>query len=405
MIEEHTKKLAAYCLSCPVPRCETGCPVHNHIRDYIKAVKEDDMARAREILYGVNPFPQLTCRLCDYARQCQGHCVRAIRSVPVQIHALEMAISDSGFDETVSGSANCHRIAMIGAGPANLAAAKYLVRRGFQVEVYEALDEIGGAIFSGIPSYRFDKSYLQEIYNDLARAGVKFHFGTMVGRDVSLEELLKEYDRILAGIGAQSENTYGLQGDGCKAGLSLLYDLNVLHLQEEYRTKYRHAVVWGGGNVAMDCARSLIRLMDDVTVIYRRSEKEMPANHDEIEDAKKEGVKFAFLENIKSLSLDEQGRVTGVHAVKMHLGEPDDSGRARPIETVGSDYEIVCDLVVPAIGQKVDFAPLDGLHTTASHLSDHERVYVCGDAYLGPKTVAAAIHDGIEAAREIETSF
>ena len=133
MIEEHTKELAAYCLSCPVPRCETGCPVHNHIRDYIKAVKEDDMARAREILYGVNPFPQLTCRLCDYARQCQGHCVRAIRSVPVEIHALEMAISDSGFDETVSGSANCHRIAMIGAGPANLTAAKYLVRRGFHV--------------------------------------------------------------------------------------------------------------------------------------------------------------------------------------------------------------------------------------------------------------------------------
>ncbi len=399
------KELADYCLSCPKPRCETGCPTGNHIRDFIKALKEDNLALAADTLYAVNPFPELTSRLCDCERQCQGHCVRGIKGEPVSIQQIERYISDNSTRKTVAGVSNGHRIAIIGAGPAGLSAARDLLMKGYAVEVYDKNDQAGGAIYSGIPSYRFDKSYVTKIKEELEEAGVVFHFSCEVGKDISFETLQKDYDRILLGIGAQTERKYGLEGEGCEAGLSLLYNLNVAHKEEEYKKKYSGAVVWGGGNVAMDCARSLVRILDNVTIIYRRSEKEMPANRIEIEEAKEEGVKFAFLENIKELRLDEHGKVVGAHCIRMHLGEPDASGRARPIETEGSDYEIPCELVVPAIGQSVDFTPFGNLEKTEGHKTTIEHVYVAGDAYLSPKTVADAIRDGRAAAKEIDESF
>lgn len=399
------KGLANYCLSCPKPRCETGCPTGNHIRDFIKALKEDNLALAAETLYAVNPFPELTSRLCDCDRQCQGHCVRGIKGEPVSIQQIERYISDHSTRVTKAGESNGHRIAIIGAGPAGLAAARDLLMKGYAVDVYDKNDQAGGAIYSGIPSYRFDKSFVTKIKEELETAGVVFHFNCEIGKDVAFETLQKEYDRILLGIGAQTERKYGLEGEGCEAGLSLLYNLNVAHKEEEYKKKYTGAVVWGGGNVAMDCARSLVRILDNVTIIYRRSEKEMPANRIEIEEAKEEGVKFAFLENIKELRLDENGKVIGAHCIKMHLGEPDASGRARPIETEGSDYEIPCELVVPAIGQSVDFGPFGSLEKTEGHKTTIEHVYLAGDAYLSPKTVADAIRDGREAAKEIDASF
>ena len=405
-IDETTKERAAYCLSCPVPRCETGCPVGNHIRDYIKGIKEGNTEKAAEILYDVNPFPQLTCRLCDFNRQCQGHCVRGIKSTPVEIHSIEKFISDSVGRSYAKSEDNGRKVAIVGAGVAALAAAKDLRREGYAVDIYEKLDQAGGAIYSGIPSYRFDKKYLDEITKEMEDLGVVFHFNTNVD-ETMFNELKAKYDRVLLTVGAQVENKYGLDGEGCEAGLSLLYNLNVLHKAEEYKKKYHGAVVWGGGNVAMDCARSLVRILDEVTVIYRRSEKDIPANKDEIEDAKKEGVKFAFLENIKELRLDDAGKVVGAHCIRMHLGEPDASGRARPIETEGSDYEIPCELVVPAIGQKVSFAPFgaDVDKQEGTHESTVKGVYIAGDAYLGPKTVAACIKDGRDAAKEIMASF
>jgi len=406
-IDDLTQERADYCLSCPVPRCETGCPVGNHIRDYIKAIKEKNVEKAAEILYDVNPFPQLTCRLCDYARQCQGHCVRGIKFEPVQIHHIEQFISDNVGRQYKTGDDNGKKIAIVGAGISALAAAKDLRKNGYSVDIYEKLDKIGGAIYSGIPSYRFDKKYLDEIYDEEKNIGVNFHFNCEVGKDITFDELRKEYDRVLVTVGAQIENKYGLDGEGCEAGLSLLYNLNVLNKHDEYKSKYKRAIVWGGGNVAMDCARSLVRILDEVTIVYRRSEKEMPANRDEIEDAMKEGVKFAFLENIKELYHDENGKVVGAHCIKMELGEPDASGRARPVEIEGSDYDITCELVVPAIGQKVSFDILDKNldKKDETHLSTLDNVYLAGDAYLGPKTVAACIKDGRMAAKEIVESF
>ena len=396
MIEE----LTSYCLSCGRPLCETGCPVQNHICAYIKALKDGDIDHAAEVLYSADPFPELTSRLCDCTRQCQGHCVRGIKGEPVSVQQIERYISDHSKRHLVIKGKTGRKIAMIGAGPADLAAAVDLVVAGHHVEIYDKLEEVGGAVYSGIPDYRFDKWRLAAIREELMEAGVVFHMACEVGKDIDLAQLEEKFDRVLVGIGAQVENTYGLSGNGCTAGLSLLYDLNVKHLEDDYRHRYKRAVVWGGGNVAMDCARSLKRILEDVTVIYRRTKKEMPANADEIADAEKEGVTFAYLENITGLRLDEEGRVIGVDCVKMHLGEPDSSGRARPIVTEGSEYTIDCDLVVPAIGQSVDLG-IFGIEKTEGHYTNKRNVFVCGDALLGPKTVAAAIKDGKDAATEI----
>lgn len=398
---------SGYCLSCPRPRCETGCPTGNHIRDFIKALKEEKLDAAGEILYSINPFPELTSRLCDCTRQCQGHCVRGLRQTPVQIQNIERYISDHVKRKIKPAAYNGKKIACIGAGPACLAAAIDFLEAGYRVDIYEKTSQIGGAIYSGIPDYRFDKNYLQNIYQDLVTSGVHFYFNQHVGETLSLTALKKEYAAILVGIGAQGEKTYGMTAQhGSMGGLSLLHDLNVNKQATFYRNHYQKAIVWGGGNVAMDCARSLIRLLDDVKVIYRRSEAEMPANFDEIAQAKKEGVQFLFLKNAKALQTDENGNVVGVLCVDMELGEKGEDGRFSTHEVTNSERSLAADLFVAAVGQKVDFSILDpSLSLTENHATTHANVYVTGDAYLGPQSVASAIHDGREAAKLIITSL
>lgn len=299
-----------------------------------------------------------------------------------------------------------HSIAIIGAGPAGYTLAQELVKLGgYTIDIFDGEDSIGGAIHTGIPEYRMPKVFLEKAYNGLIEAGVNFHFNTKITPE-SYEQLKKDYDRVVVAIGAQVENTFGFEvGKGLFAGLTLLYDLNINKNHESYK-KYHRAVVWGGGNVAMDCARSLIRILDKVTVVYRRSEEEMPANKGEIRDARKEGVQFNFLENIKEIERDEEGNVTGAKVIKMELGEPDESGRRSPHEVPGSEYEEEADLIVMAIGQKVNFKALsDTLAPTEGHLSTDENVYIIGDAKTGPKTIGSAVLEGKALAKEIQESF
>ncbi len=296
-------------------------------------------------------------------------------------------------------------VAMVGAGPANLNAAKVLASEGIKVDIYEKEAEVGGAIYTGIPDFRMPKGFIAKLKAELDELGVAFHMNTTVGKDITFEELRNKYDRVLIGIGAQVENKFGMEGDGYEAGLTLLYNLNILKKHEEYKNRYHKAVVWGGGNVAMDCSASLARILPDVRIIYRRSEAEMPASKKEIKDNMAVGVKFEYLENIKDLILDENGKVKGVHIVKMELGEPDASGRRRPIEVPGSEYEFDCDLVVAAIGQRVDFSAFEGVDRTDTHKSTVENVYITGDAYTGPKNIGLAVKDGKDTAKEILDSF
>ncbi len=297
------------------------------------------------------------------------------------------------------------KIALVGAGPANLNAAKVLASEGFSVDIYEKEAAVGGAVYTGIPDFRMPKQFITKLEADLKEAGVRFHMNTEIGKDITFGELTEKYDRVILGIGAQVENKFGMEGDGYVAGLTLLYDLNILKKHEEYKQRYSKAVVWGGGNVAMDCSASLARILPDVRIIYRRSPEEMPASKKEIKDNMAVGVQFEYLENIKDLILDENGKVKGVHIAKMELGEPDASGRRRPVEIPGSVYEFDCDLVVAAIGQKVDFSAFPGVERTEGHLSTVKNVYITGDAFLGPKNIGLAVKDGKETAAEVIASF
>lgn len=297
------------------------------------------------------------------------------------------------------------KVAIIGAGPAGYTLAQELVKEGCSITIYEQEEEIGGAIYTGIPDFRMPKTFLKKVYDSLVESGVCFHFHTHVDKNL-FQEICRSYDCVAVAIGAQVENTFGFEtGNGVCAGLSLLYDLNRKHMEEQYR-QYHKAIVWGGGNVAMDCARSLARLIPAVTIVYRRSLKEMPAHESEVRVAEKEGVTIAYLTNIKDMIRNEQGKLTGVHAVKMALGEEDASGRASCHEVVGSDFVIDADLCVMAIGQKVDFGTLqDTLQIETGHHTNQEGVWVLGDAYTGPKTIGRAVMEGKQVASEMLESL
>lgn len=299
------------------------------------------------------------------------------------------------------------KIAIIGAGPAGYTLAQELVKseHEYQIDIFDKEAEIGGAIYTGIPNYRMPKAFLEKAYDGLLKAGIRFFFNTFINQE-KFKQLQKDYDYVVVAIGAQIENTFGFEtGHGVVAGLTLLYDLNIEQKHDQYKN-YKKAIVWGGGNVAMDCARSLVRILDDVTIVYRRSLQEMPASPAEIKACEKEGVKIAFLNNIKDILKDDQGNVCGVKVAKMELGDPDESGRASCHEIKDSVFTMDCDLVAMAIGQKIDFSVLDAnLNTTDTHASTLDHVFIIGDAYTGPKTIGSAVVEGRKLAKEIESKY
>ena len=401
---------AAYCLSCPIPRCQDGCPLHNRIRDWIRCIKQNDLENAANFLYDVNPFPEFTCKLCDFARQCQGHCVRALQGKPVEIPEIECYIASQVSRDLSLKPSNNHTVGIVGAGIAGLTAARILLIEGFSVDLYEKESSIGGAIYTGIPDYRFDKSALEKVQKELEEMGARFHFGVTVGKNITLDNILAFHDRAIIAVGASQERLQNLEAkQGYIGGLSLLYDLNVNKNIDHYQGVYHNAFVWGGGNVALDCARSLKRIIPSVSIIYRRGEEQMPANRSEIEQAKEEGVEFRFLENILSLEKDLNGKLVGAHCIKMRLGALDESGRPSFREIENSDFSIDCDLIVAATGQIVDTELVKPglIHhwNQPNHEASQDRVYFAGDCFLGPKTVVHCIQDGKDVAQEIIASF
>ncbi len=294
------------------------------------------------------------------------------------------------------------KVAIVGTGIAGMHAAKVLASHGVAVEMFERERCVGGVIYTGIPDFRMPKTFIDKLYGEIVDLGVKVHLNYEVDKS-GFASLLESFDHVLLAIGAQVENLCGFElCRGFESGLKLLYNLNVLKQEKAYKSGYSKVFVWGGGNVAMDCSRSLARLGLDVTVIYRRSEKEMPASNVEVRDAKKDGVKFSYLKNIKNLIKDDCGNVVGLDVVDMELGEMDESGRASCREVLGSNHEVPCDLLVASIGQKVDVSVFaDGLSILDGHKCSMDRVWVCGDCYLGPKTIGACMVDGKACAKEI----
>ncbi|ERT58713.1 FAD-dependent oxidoreductase [Megasphaera vaginalis (ex Srinivasan et al. 2021)] len=298
-------------------------------------------------------------------------------------------------------------IAIIGAGPTGYTAADILIKKGYSVEIFEKENKIGGAIYTGIPEYRMSKIFLNKIYSQLVTSGVKFHFNTYIDTK-GFKELRNKFERILVATGAPIENTFGFTtGRGLVAGLTLLYDLNIKELHNNYKY-YKKAIVWGGGNVAMDCARSLVRIINEVSIVYRRSEEEMTAAKSEVAAAKKENVGLHFLNNIKDIYRDKSGNVIGVNIVKMELGNPDESGRRAPHEIPHSEFTMEADLVIMAIGQWVDLSALDDKLKSENdndYFTNFENVFIAGDANVGPKTIAVAVKEGRGVAKVIDQSF
>lgn len=356
---------ASRCLTCKKPKCVDGCPVHVDIPGFIALIQEGKFIEAAHHLKEQNALPAICGRVCPQEEQCESKCILGIKGEPVAVGRLERFVADY---ERASGAVatpelppkSGKRVAIIGAGPAGLTAAGDLVRMGHEVTVFEALQETGGVLVYGIPEFRLPKEIVKAEVNFLKQMGVEFVMDFVVGRNATIPELLEEegYDAVFIGTGAGLPAFLGIPGENLVGVYSANEYLTRSNLMKSYLfPKYdtppirreRVAVV-GGGNVAMDSARTALRLGGDVHIVYRRAKEQMPARIEEVHHAEQEGVKMKLLTNPKQILGDDKHRVTGIECIQMELGEPDESGRRRPVPVKGSEFVIEVDTVVIAIG-------------------------------------------------------
>jgi len=412
---------AQRCLQCKDPPCVKACPLHVNIPKFIKLLREGKLKEAANVILEQNPFPSICGRVCPQEELCQSACALSKIGEPVAIGRLERFIGDYILEnnitlpkKTVSG--NKLKIAIVGSGPAGLSAAYFLSMHSCEVTVFEALHEFGGVLVYGIPNFRLPKEIVYKEIERLKASGVKFVKNVIVGKTVTVKEILEFYDAVFIGTGAGLPNILNIPGTNlCEvySANEFLIRINLMRAYKfpNYDTPIkvgRKVIVIGGGNVAMDVARCARRLGADVTIVYRRTEKEMPARKEEIENAKEEGVKFKFLASPVRI-IGENGHVKGVEFIRMKLGEPDESGRRRPIPIPGSEFVMECDTVVFAIGQ----SPNPLIPNTTPEIKTNQwgciiidknnmttmpRVFAGGDIVSGAATVVEAVADGKKAA-------
>ncbi|MGD2271558.1 MAG: FAD-dependent oxidoreductase [Desulfobacterales bacterium] len=400
--------------------CMDACPIHLDIPRYIELIKEAKFADSLDVIRDRLPLPGIVGRVCF--RPCEDSCRRANIDDSISIKALKRFVADQELNEkkepnyAVTPSAKTGEVAIVGAGPAGITCAYHLARMGHQVSVFEHLSEPGGMSAVGIPDYRLPRRILREEVEHIQKMGVMINYNQPVGRDVKLSQLEAEFDAVFVGIGAQDSMSMGIEGEekaylGFVNGLEYLREINEGH--DPYPDGRKVAVI-GGGNVAIDCVRSSFRIgKQDVHLVYRRTRSEMPADRAEIHDAEEEQVNFHFLTApVKILAQD--GKVVGLECVKMELGEPDESGRPRPVPVEGSKFVFECDMVVAAIGQRVNLSlleGLDGVKTTKwdtilvdafTKQSDRPKIFFAGDCETGPDALITACAGGRTAAYNID---
>ena len=426
--KEMAMEEAERCLSCKHKPCMNGCPVAVNIPAFIQEVKNGNFEQAYYIIKQTSALPAVCGRVCPQENQCEKYCVRAIKGESVGIGRLERFVADWAREnlkeEVAVPASNGHKVAIVGAGPSGLTCAQDLAKLGYEVTVFEALHVAGGVLVYGIPEFRLPKAIVQHEIDSLIQMGVKIECDSVIGRTETIDELFEEgYEAVFVGSGAGLPNFMGLEGENLKGVFSANEYLTRFNLMKAYKEdsttpiyKANRCVVVGGGNVAMDAARSAKRLGADVTIVYRRSMEELPARHEEVEHAMEEGIKFQLLTNpVKVLGQD--GWVSGVECVEMELGEPDASGRRRPIVKEGSNFVIECDCMIMSIGTSPN--PLirsttEGLETNRkgclvvdeNGMTTRAGVFAGGDAVSGAATViqamgagkkcAAAIHEYIQ---------
>lgn len=429
---------AKRCLHCKKPMCVSGCPINNDIPSFIAAIAQEKFEVAYEIINKTNSLPSVTGRVCPQELQCEGKCVLGIKGKPMAIGKLERFVADmhetsdrenvnnqdcvgtnilNKNDDAFSVKKDNVKVAVIGSGPCGLTAAGELAKAGCDVTVFEALHKAGGVLTYGIPSFRLPKNIVESEIQKLSNKGVKFVYNAVAGKTFTIDDLKKwGYKAIIVGSGAGSPKFMNIKGENLKGVSSandFLMRINLMGAFKKHSKtpvfKGGHTIVVGGGNVAMDAACSALRLGSKVTVVYRRTQKELPARRAEYENALKEGVEFLFLTNPVAVSGDERGCVKAITVQKMVMGSPDQSGRAAPVPVENSEYQIPCDRVIMALG--TDPSPL--IQQAASGIFDSkgriivdddcatatEGVFAGGDAVSGAATVVLAIKAGKKAAQ------
>ncbi|MGD8415045.1 MAG: NAD(P)-binding protein, partial [Candidatus Latescibacterota bacterium] len=392
--------------------CIASCPAGENIQGYIELAKEEKYEEAVRLIWENNPFPAICGRVCYHP--CMDGCARGAMDGSVFIPAIERFLGDYAIENQVGVEApdqrQDHKIAVIGGGPAGLSAAFFLTRRGFRVTVFEAKEKLGGVLRYGIPEYRLPKNVLDAEINRIGNMGVEFRTGTVVGRDITLEEM-SDFSAFFVGIGLQKSRALGVDNediDGVMAGLDLLEKINTGQTVE----LGDKVVVVGGGNTAMDVARSALRLGAEVTVVYRRTRDEMPAIEDEVEEAMKEGVKFKFLATPVEVT-EKNGRLSRIRCQEMELGEPDESGRRRPVPKENAFFEVETSSLLVAIGEQPDSETFEKLVEIEWGLivadeygkTSNKKIFAGGDIVSGASTVVNAVARGRGAAELIEAQL
>ena len=426
--KEEAMEEATRCLGCKKPKCVEGCPVSIDIPGFIKEVKEGNFEEAYQVIAKSSALPAVCGRVCPQESQCEGVCVLGIKGEPESIGKLERFVADWARANNVAPKPATEKkdkkIAVIGSGPAGLTCAGDLARMGYQVKIFEALHEPGGVLVYGIPEFRLPKKEVvaAEIEN-VKKLGVEIETNVIIGKSITIDELIEEegYDAVFIGSGAGLPKFMGIPGEQANGVFSANEYLTRNNLMKGFREDYdtpifrgKKVAVIGGGNVAMDAARTALRLGAQTYIVYRRSEKELPARVEEVHHAMEEGIDFHLLRNPKEILVDENGWVRGLRVIKMDLGEPDESGRRRSIEVPGSEYEIEVDTVIMALGTSPNpliSSTTKGLDTNrwqcivadeSNGQTSKTGVFAGGDAVTGAATVILAMGAGKAAAKGID---
>ncbi len=425
---EEAMEEATRCINCKNPKCVAGCPVSIDIPGFISEVKVGNIEEAYKVIGKSSALPAICGRVCPQESQCEGQCIRGIKGEPVSIGKLERFVADYALENDIkpvgAETMNGHKVAVIGSGPAGLTCAGDLAKMGYDVTVFEALHELGGVLVYGIPEFRLPKQKVvaKEI-EKVKELGVKFETNVVIGKSTTIDQLMEEegFEAVFIGSGAGLPMFMGIPGENANGVFSANEYLTRSNLMKAFDDSYdtpivagKKVAVVGGGNVAMDAARTALRLGAEVHIVYRRSEAELPARVEEVHHAKEEGVIFDLLTNPTKINVDENGNITSMTVIKMEAGEPDASGRRRPVEIPGSEYDIEVDTVIMSLGTSPNpliSSTTKGLETNRRKCivadedngqTSKEGVFAGGDAVTGAATVILAMGAGKAGAKGID---